>query len=288
MIPGQGTWESTLRGRDLDGNAATIEAYYDTAQNITWLADANYARTTGYDADGKMTWATATAWAAGLNIGGVTGWRLPTTVDVGNDGVTYTSEYQGVDAGYNITTLSEMSRMFYVTLGDKAYYNTAGSGPQPGWGLTNAGPFSNVEVVDNAEYWSGTGYAPNAGYAWTFKFNTGLQNNHLKDALGPAWAVHSGDVGVSVVPVPAAVWLLGSGLAGLFGMTRARRRFSVDNSNPTFLRCCSLALHRRGLAALHGLGFRRLHFNPRRTPRALRQLALLVQFHRPPHVPGTR
>ena len=39
-IGGQGTWESTLKGRNLDGNASTIEAYYDTVLDITWLADA--------------------------------------------------------------------------------------------------------------------------------------------------------------------------------------------------------------------------------------------------------
>ena len=29
---------------------------YDTDLNITWLQDANYAQTSGFDADGKMTW----------------------------------------------------------------------------------------------------------------------------------------------------------------------------------------------------------------------------------------
>lgn len=38
-----GTWQTTLQGRDLDGNATTFEAYYDTVLDITWLADANYA-----------------------------------------------------------------------------------------------------------------------------------------------------------------------------------------------------------------------------------------------------
>ena len=45
-VSGQGTWETTLQGRDLDGNAATFEAYYDTVLDITWLADANAAGTT--------------------------------------------------------------------------------------------------------------------------------------------------------------------------------------------------------------------------------------------------
>jgi hypothetical protein len=44
-ISGQGTWETTLLPRDLDGNPATLEAYYDTDLNVTWLADANSAGT---------------------------------------------------------------------------------------------------------------------------------------------------------------------------------------------------------------------------------------------------
>src|SRR3989344_1507399 len=80
-VSGQGTWETTLQGRDLDGNLSTFEAYYDTALNITWLADANYAGTT-------MDWTTANAWVAALNPYGscITGWRLPTVSPV--DGTT--------------------------------------------------------------------------------------------------------------------------------------------------------------------------------------------------------
>jgi hypothetical protein len=38
-VSGQGTWETTLQGRDLDGNTTTFEAYFDTALDITWLAE---------------------------------------------------------------------------------------------------------------------------------------------------------------------------------------------------------------------------------------------------------
>ncbi len=68
-ISGQGTWETTLLGRDLDGNDATFEAYYDTVLDITWLADANYAQTSGYDADGMMDYRLASL--------GFSNWRLP-------------------------------------------------------------------------------------------------------------------------------------------------------------------------------------------------------------------
>lgn len=213
-ISGQGTWESTLQGRDLDGNPATLEAYYDTVLDITWLADANYAGT-------RMNWAMANTWAVNLNPygSGITGWRLPTTVDVGNDGATYTNYYQGVDTGYNITTHGEMSYLFYETLGNTAYHDTSGNAAQLGWGLSNTGPFFNVQSND---YWSATEYAPDTYKAWVFGFYDGYQLNVNKTYNLYAWAVHAGDVGVSTVPVPAAVWLFGSGLLGLIGITRRR------------------------------------------------------------------
>ena len=219
-VSGQGTWETTLQGRDLDGNVTTFEAYYDTALNITWLADANYAQTSGYDADGLMDWSTANAWAAGLNPygSGVTGWRLPTVTDTGASGCDFA--YTGTDCGYNVNTATgEMAHMFYTTLGNKAYYDTSGVGPQAGWGLTNTGLFSNVQ---SSSYWSGTEYAPDTSIAWHFAFNDGSQDPVSKVVGAYAWAVRPGDV--AAVPVPAAAWLFGSGLLGLLGVARARRR----------------------------------------------------------------
>jgi hypothetical protein len=237
VVSGRGTWETTLQARDLDGNLSTAEAYYDTDLGITWLVDANYAQTSGYDANGWMDWGTATTWVAGLNPygSGITGWRLPTTIDadgpdadaLGNDGCDLTpSVYQGLDCGYNITAYSEMSHMFYVTLGDKAYYSTSGT-VQPGWGvLANTGPFRNVQAN---VYWSATEYAPDIRYAWSFYLGYGYQYPNYKMAPGNgslyAWAVHSGDVGaaVSTVPLTSAVWLFGSGLLGLIGIARRKK-----------------------------------------------------------------
>lgn len=215
-ISGQGTWETTLQGRDLDGNLATFEAYYDTVLDITWLADTNFA-------GAGMSWENANNWAAALDPygSGITGWRLPTTVDVGNDGITYTSLAQGVDAGYNITVHSEMSHMFYVTLGNLAYRSTLGIAGQPGWGLSNTGPFSNLLTTI---YWSATEYASFTSYAWYFYFYDGFQNANPKTTGSIAWAVHTGDVYASAVPVPAAAWLFGGGLLGLVGFNTRRQR----------------------------------------------------------------
>ena len=43
---------------------------YDDVLKVTWLQDANYAKTSGYDADGLMTWSEADAWAKSLSYRG--------------------------------------------------------------------------------------------------------------------------------------------------------------------------------------------------------------------------
>ena len=55
---------------------------YDDVYNRTWLQDANYANTHGFDfSGGAMDWGTASNWVSTLNIGGFTEWRLPTQND---------------------------------------------------------------------------------------------------------------------------------------------------------------------------------------------------------------
>ena len=210
-ISGQGTWESTLQGRDLDGNLATAEAYYDIVLGITWLADANYAGIT-------MTWADANAWATGLDPygSGITGWRLPTVTDTGAPGCEFA--FAGTECGYNVdTATSEMASMFYDTLGNTPYADASGNLAQVGWGLSNTGPFRDLQPY---YYWSGTEYPLLPFRAWDFNFGSGSQGYIGKRAELYAWAVHAGDVGASAVPVPAAVWLFGSGLLGLIGIAR--------------------------------------------------------------------
>lgn len=197
-------------------------AYYDNEANITWLADANYAQTSGYDADGLMSWADANDWAADLNISGVTGWRLANTVDVGNDGRTYTNINQGVDFGYNITTHSELSNMFYNVLENTAFRdingNPTGCDAEISC-LVNTGPFSNIQTT---RYWSSTELIRYDGrVSWYFNMFDGFQNYNYKSNEYYAWAVHSGDI--SAVPIPAAVWLFGSGLIGLAGFARRKK-----------------------------------------------------------------
>ena len=177
-------------------------AVYDTEADLTWLADANYAMTSGYDADGAMNWVDANAWAAGLNVGGVDGWRLAPSLNA--DG-------SGPCIGYNCTG-SEMGNLFYNVLG-----GIAGSSIITTHN-TNYDLFSNVQAYG---YWSATEYAPNTLNAWRFYMNYGRQGTSRVVLDFYAWAVQSGDV--SAVPVPAAVWLFGSGLLGLIGVARCKK-----------------------------------------------------------------
>jgi len=168
------------------------QAYYDDATNLTWLADANYAQTSGYDADGLMHWQAANAWAAQLTVAGVGGWRLPTS------DITCFGLFCGG---------GEMGQLYYGTLGNTANY------------LTNTwGPFSNV----SNRYWYATEYAFDVRTAWSFDMGSGWQDYyHSKTNSFAGWAVQTGNV--SGVPVPAAVWLFGSGLLGLIGVARHKK-----------------------------------------------------------------
>ena len=98
---------------------------YDSEQDITWLQDANYAQTSGFDTDGKMTWFEANDWIQSLNdinLLGYNDWRLPDIQPANGTTFNEVRGYDGTnDRGYNITRpSSEMSYMYYVELGNLA------------------------------------------------------------------------------------------------------------------------------------------------------------------------
>jgi hypothetical protein len=202
---------------------------YDTDLNVTWLQDANYAQTSGYDADGAMTWAAATTWAANLSyfdsVRNVTytDWRLPTTTDTGTPGCN--NAYSGTDCGWNVNPASsEMAHLYFTELGNLSYYTASAAvsgayagGANPNSTLDNTGPFTNFQ---SNRYWSGTEYAPNPSYAWYFVTSSGSQGYSSKTVSYYALAVRPGDV--AAVPEAEIYALMLAGL-GLIGW-HARRR----------------------------------------------------------------
>jgi len=238
-VSGQGTWESTLLGRDINRNAvdatsASAVYLYDTTLNVTWLRNANAGAGTIYDdaysaTDGKMTWASAAAWAANLTTGSgtsaVSDWRLP-TMTVANPNPTYSGD-GSTDSGLNVPGgSSEMASLFFNTLGNKSFEDTSGMS-QGGYGLTNEGSFQNML---SGFYWLGTEYipatSPNTGTAWYFNTNFGLQGEYPESRQLYALAVRPGDVHVASVPEPETYAMMLAGLAMVGALSRRRSRVS--------------------------------------------------------------
>jgi len=179
---------------------------YDSTRNITWLADMNYAKTSGYDGDGRMTWSQAKAWADNLTFGGYSDWRLPTLNPADttcsnnfNAGGSFGQQYYG----YNCSG-GELSGLFVTDLGNKAgqsVLNQTGDTPEQ---IANLALFSNVQSY---RYWSGLEFAPVSSYAWFFNTNIGFQDYVGKDFELYAVAVRPGDV-AAAVPEPQTLALV--------------------------------------------------------------------------------
>ena len=182
-------------------NAALVDRgegfIYDDVLDITWKQDAVH--------DQQTSWNNQVAWAAGYSkthsvYGVFNDWRLPTTLQ---PDATCNTQNGGIAPDYGCIG-SEMGHLFHVD----------------GISTSQPGPFNYV--LPNFSYWSGTAiddfYPMNA---WLFDFSTGGQVVLPMQTDGYAWAVHDGDIAASVVPIPAAVWLFGSGL-GLLGWVRRK------------------------------------------------------------------
>jgi probable HAF family extracellular repeat protein len=200
-VAGQGTWETTLQPRDLDGNGIT-DAYYDTVLDITWLVDA--------DTKASLTWEDSQAnggwpeiefvdYLAGFGHLGVTTWRLPGK----------SNPNQGSTSG-------ELEHMYLHTLGNAATV-------YPDSGLTNTGPFANLQptsyLYDGGVFVGGLG-----GDLYADGFVMGYETNTSAGA-GLAWAVADGDV-QAVAQVTPAYELIDLGTLG--GLNS--RAYGINNN----------------------------------------------------------
>jgi hypothetical protein len=174
---------------------------------------------------GNMNWWGAQAWVNYLNnisYAGITNWRLPKVTPVNGISFDHTLSFNGTtDRGFNSTavnaTASEMAYLFLNELGNLSAFNTAGVA-QAGSGLINSGPFANFQ---SAPYWSGAEFpftsTTDFDHAWLFSNANGAQGSGFKNDNTRFYAL-----AVAPVPVPGAVWLMGSAIVGLMGLNRKR------------------------------------------------------------------
>ena len=183
---------------------------YDTVYDITWLMNANYVETTGYDdllygsdTGGRLTWYDAVEWVSNLSIYDAQNnivfdnFRLPT----------FDGNYGYHEDGIG----SEFAHLYYTELGNILDYIE---------GMEKQGPFINI--VEQA-YWSGVEHNENKEYAGIFTINWGDHTYNDKSDLRYVWPVMDGNIAEGIdlqhIPAPSAVILTGLG-AVLVGWLR--------------------------------------------------------------------
>lgn len=164
-----GIWATTLKKRDLNGDGV-VDAYYDTTLGITWLANMQLAGNPWF-----MSWTQAKQLVAGLNINGITGWRLPT---IDPNSCDWYWDARLCALGPN-GKKAELPYMQYVTLGDT-------SGPFPLGMPVQDGHWFGVTAID----------VPDRAYGFFWHHASWSRvNTYLKTLTLYPWPVHQGDVG---------------------------------------------------------------------------------------------
>ncbi len=154
-------------------NAALVDngngLIYDTDLDLTW-----------YDAPPvPRTWGEAKDWAASLTLAGTAkgSWRLPLGVGTASPGAKVFPGQGG-----------EMWHLYFDELHNVVGYQS-----------TQTVPFKNLWPTDPRGYWTGTLIAP-SGAAWCFWPKDGRIDGIDTGAPKLALAVHSGNVGGTVMP----------------------------------------------------------------------------------------
>lgn len=221
-----GTAEATL----VDRGAGLV---YDTTLNITWLADVNYAATSGYaatnaggagssrvDSSGHMGWDAAKLWANSLEYGGYSDWRLASL----NPSDTSCSDSFDPGSGFPVQYWAydciggELSHLFVYDMGIR-FSGFLPDTPPAAEREANIRLFRNL--ASDQFFWSDIEYAPNREFAWGFIDSLGDQSFFPKSDVHFAMAVRVGDVGVAL-PEPGSAALMLLALCGI-GIVRPKR-----------------------------------------------------------------
>ena len=185
---------------------------YDDVRNITWLADVNYAKSSGFDGDGQMTWVTAHDWATSVVYAGVSGWRLPSAFNIDGTGPCIGEHFA--------CSGSELGFMYFANL-EVAYGDGIKTSTSPSLALIRNMPempdrSSGPDSLDAVWYWMAPPLSQFGDSAATFNVAFGWVDLFPIESfpIGYAWLVHDGDVVVVPEPSTYVLMLAGLGLVG--------------------------------------------------------------------------
>jgi hypothetical protein len=157
---------AALSGRlPLTPGGTDYQAYYDDQLDITWTEHASI--------NGYASWQDQIDWAAGLTVGGVSGWRLA-NMDVNGDGTI-------VDCSTASATDCLDNEYGYQ------YWQNGATASSPS-------PFKSIQTY----YWSSTVSSINSDFAERLYFVDGSMSINSKVSGAYAWAVHDGDVATKI------------------------------------------------------------------------------------------
>lgn len=170
----------------------------NNGNSVIWLDYSRLATRPTY-------WDTANSWAGGLAGELIITWNPGITVTWQEAAWRLPSAGPNPQEGYNQTT-SEMGHLWYEEFG----FNEGDIDPP-----LNASEFDNLW---GHGYWTGT--ERDVNNAWVFGTRSGQQYSNNKGAQNNSLAIRN----AIVTPLPGALWLLGSGVAGLAVLTRRRKK----------------------------------------------------------------